>query len=285
ASRPPTFLEILAVLDEHPEYLKINSEKQRDEGFAKSLAAEKVTPGRSYSTSQNMIERVERRIPLGTQTFSKSRLQYPSEAPLFLTHGHGGRCWDVDGNEYVDLVGGLMPNVLGYRDPDVDHAIRQQLDQGITFSLASPLEDEVAETLCRLIPCAEMVRFGKNGTDATSAAVRLARAYTRRDHLLMCGYHGWQDWYIGATTRNLGVPAAVSELSRMVPFNDLGAVDAAFRQQPGEIAALILEPAGVNTPHGAYLSELKELVHRHGALLIFDEIVTGLRWAIGGAQA
>lgn len=284
--RPPNFLEVLAVLDSHPDYRRINAAQIRDEGFAKSLAAEKVVAGRSYTGSQQMLERAERTIPLGAQTFSKSHIQFPAgAAPMFLTHGQGGRCWDVDGNEYVDLVNSLMPNVLGYRDPDVDEAIRQQLDQGISFSLATPVEVEVAETLCRLIPCAEMVRFGKNGTDANSAAVRLARAYTGRDRLLMCGYHGWQDWYIGATTRNRGVPSAVSELSQMVPYNNLEAVDKAFRDRPGEIAALILEPAGVNTPAPDFLSELKTLVHRHGALLIFDEIVTGLRWGTGGAQA
>jgi glutamate-1-semialdehyde 2,1-aminomutase/spore coat polysaccharide biosynthesis protein SpsF len=283
--RPPGFLEVLAVLDAHPAYRAINAAHMRDEGAAKSRAVEKIAPGRSYAESQRLLERAERSIPLGSQTFSKSRIQFPASAsPMFLTHGSGGRCWDVDGNEYVDLINSLMPNVLGYRDPDVDEAIRQQLDQGITFSLASPLEAEVAETLCRHIPCAEMVRFGKNGTDATSGAVRLARAYTGRDRLLMCGYHGWQDWYIGATTRNRGVPAAVSELSRVVPYNNLDAVDRAFRDRPGEIAALILEPAGVNTPEGNFLAELKQLVHRHGALLVFDEIVTGLRWGIGGAQ-
>lgn len=285
-SRSPMFLDVLAVLERYPEYRKINATLARDEGFSKSLAAEKVRPGRSYAVSQALLERAKRCIPLGSQTFSKSHIQYPTgAAPMFVTHGHGGRCWDVDGNEYVDLVNSLMPNVLGYRDPDVDDAIRQQLDQGISFSLATSLEIEVAEALCRLIPCADMVRFGKNGTDATSAAVRLARAYTGRDRLLMCGYHGWQDWYVGATTRNRGVPAAVCNLSRMVPFNDLDSVGRAFREHSGEVAALIIEPAGVNTPKRGFLAELKELVHHHGALLIFDEVVTGLRWAIGGAQA
>ncbi len=142
----------------------------------------------------------------------------------------------------------LLPNVLGYRDPDVDLAIRRQLTRGISFSLATEAETELAERLVKHIPCAEMVRFGKNGTDATSAAVRLARAATRRDRLMLCGYHGWQDWYIGATTRNLGVPASVSALSHMVPYGDLAATDALFRQHPGEFAAIILEPAGATEP-------------------------------------
>src|SRR5262249_37030736 len=147
------------------------------------------------------------------------------------------------------------------------------------------LETQLAERLVAHIPCAELVRFGKNGTDATSAAIRLARAATRRDRVAVCGYHGWQDWYIGTTSRNLGVPAAVSALSHSIPFGDLAAVDALFHKYPNELAALILEPAGAAEPQLGYLQELKDLVHRHGALLIFDEVITGFRWSLGGAQA
>ena len=217
--RPPSYLEVLAVLDREPQLRDLNRMSDRNAGFAASLAAEKAGTNRHYDRSQRLIERAEHVIPIGSQTFSKSRLQFPpGAAPLFLTHGDGGRVYDVDGNEYVDLVSALLPNVLGYRDPDVDLAIRRQLTRGISFSLPTTLEMELAERLVKHIPCAEMVRFGKNGTDATSAAVRLARAATKRDRLMMLGYHGWQDWYIGATTRNLGVPAAVSALSHLAPL-------------------------------------------------------------------
>jgi glutamate-1-semialdehyde 2,1-aminomutase len=239
-----------------------------------------------YTTSEALLERAERTIPLGSQTFSKSRIQYPSgAAPLFLDHGDGGRVWDVDGNEYVDLVSGLLPIVLGYRDPDVDTAIRHQLNAGITFSLASELEAELAERLVRMVPCAEMVRFGKNGSDATSAAVRLARAATGRERLLMCGYHGWQDWYIGATPRHLGVPEAVRALSTMVAFNDLDAIEDQFKAHPDAIAAVILEPASAEEPRPGYLEGLRALTREYGALLVFDEVITGCRWGLGGAQA
>ena len=173
----------------------------------------------------------------------------------------------------------------GYRDPDVDLAIRRQLTRGISFSLPTTLEMELAERLVKHIPCAEMVRFGKNGTDATSAAVRLARAATKRDRLILLGYHGWQDWYIGATTRNLGVPACVSALSHLAPYGDLEAIEDLFARHPGEFAAVMLEPMNTVEPAPGYLKGLKDLVHRHGALLIFDEIITGFRWSIGGAQA
>jgi glutamate-1-semialdehyde 2,1-aminomutase/spore coat polysaccharide biosynthesis protein SpsF len=282
----PTHLDVLRALDAHPELRAINARSLRNEGFEKSLAREQVVPeNRVYAESQALLARAERVIPLGSQTFSKSKVQYPEgHAPLFLTHGQGGRVWDVDGNEYVDLVNGLLPVVLGYRDPDVDAAIQKQLGAGISFSLATELEIELAQRLCDEIPCAEMVRFGKNGTDATSAAIRIARAATGRERIMVCGYHGWQDWYIGATTRNKGVPQAVQGLTHMVPYNDLGAVEQLLQQFRGEFAAMILEPMNSREPAAGYLAGLKELLHRHGALLVFDEIITGFRYSLGGAQ-
>jgi glutamate-1-semialdehyde 2,1-aminomutase/spore coat polysaccharide biosynthesis protein SpsF len=284
--RPPSFLEILDVLDRAPELRAINAREPRNAGLVASLAAEKVETGRRFERSQKFLDRAERVIPLGSQTFSKSKIQLPPGAtPLFVTHGDGGKVYDLDGNEYVDLINALMPNVLGYRDPDVDLAIRRQLTRGISFSLPSMLETELAERFVKHVPCAEMVRFGKNGTDATSAAVRLARAATRRDRIMVCGYHGWQDWFIGATTRNLGVPASVSALTHMVQYGDLEGVAGLLAKHPGEFAAMILEPVGAVEPPNGYLEGLRTLLHRHGALLIFDEMITGFRWSIGGAQA
>lgn len=239
-----------------------------------------------YARSQALLERAEGLIPLGTQTFSKSRLHFPAgRAPHFLGRGRGGRVWDVDGNEYVDLVAALLPVVLGHCDPDVDAAIRRQLSRGISFSLATELELALAERLVELIPCAEMVRFGKSGTDATSAAVRIARAVTGREHVIACGYHGWSDWYVGATSRDKGVPGAVRELTHRVPYNDLKAIEVALDVSPGKCAALIMEPMHAEEPAPGYLERVRDLVHRHGALLIFDEIITGFRFALGGAQA
>ena len=153
-----------------------------------------------------------------------------------------------------------------------------------SFSLSTELEASLAERLVEIIPCAEMVRFGKNGTDATSAAVRLTRAFTGRDRIAVCGYHGWQDWYIGSTSRSKGVPKSVSDLTHTVPYNNLDAVDRLMKKHRDEFAALILEPMNVTEPFENYLAELKELVHGHGALLVFDEIITGFRYAVGGAQ-
>ena len=284
-SRPPSLVEVLAVLDKNPELRDINAAQRRNEGAAATRREETLAGTYTYKVSAALLARAEKVIPLGAQTFSKSRITFPAgTSPLFLTHGDGGRVWDVDGNEYVDLVSGLLPVVLGYRDADVDGAIRAQLDNGISFSLSSELESDLAERLVEIIPCAEKVRFGKNGTDATSAAVRLARAYTGRDRIAVGGYHGWQDWYIGSTTRNKGVPKAVSELTHTVSYGDLDAVDALMKRHAGEFAALVLEPMTVTEPPAGHLAELKELVNGHGALLVFDEIITGFRYALGGAQ-
>jgi glutamate-1-semialdehyde 2,1-aminomutase len=138
--------------------------------------------------------------------------------------------------------------------------------------------------ICDMVPCAESVRFGKNGSDATSGAIRVARAFTGRDHVAVCGYHGWQDWYIGATARNLGVPQATRELTHTFPYNDLAALAKLLESQPRGFAAVILEPMNVAQPAPGYLEGVKELAHRHGALLVFDETITGFRFANGGAQ-
>ncbi|HVE17013.1 MAG TPA: aminotransferase class III-fold pyridoxal phosphate-dependent enzyme, partial [Chthoniobacterales bacterium] len=155
---------------------------------------------------------------------------------------------------------------------------------GHSFSLPTPLEVELAERLVRLIPSAEMVRFGKNGSDATAGAVRAARACTGRERIACCGYHGWQDWFIGSTTRHAGVPAAVRALTHPFPYNDLAALDRLLTEHPGEFAAVIMEPMNFVEPLPGYLAGVKELAHRHGALLIFDEICCGFHFGLGGVQ-
>src|SRR5213594_4135254 len=202
--------------------------------------------GRSLARSREYFARARKVIPSCTQTFSKGHTQFvQGVAPLFLQRGRGSHVWDVDGNEYVDYVMALGPIVLGYDDPDVLAAVRGQLADGVTFSLAHPLEVEVAETLTKVVPCAEMVRFGKNGSDATSGAVRAARAYTGKDRIACCGYHGWQDWYIGSTNNNRGVPKAVQQLTSPFEYNDIESLKGIFADYPSEVAAVILEPVGV----------------------------------------
>ncbi len=242
-------------------------------------------PG-NYARSNAALADVEARVPLASQTFSKSRVVLPvGEAPLFISHGLGCRVWDIDGNEYVDLVSALLAVSLGYCDTDVDEAVRRQTTRGISFSLATELEFRLAEELADIVPCAQSVRFGKNGTDATSAAVRVARAHTGRDEVVVTGYHGWQDWYIGTTTRNKGVPAQSYAGTHRVAGDDLGKVEELLAARGDRIACVMIEPVFPDRDQGrAHLSELRALTQRHGVLLVFDETVTGFRLALGGAQ-
>jgi glutamate-1-semialdehyde 2,1-aminomutase len=240
---------------------------------------------KKFTKSHQLFKKAVQVIPLASQTFSKSSVVYiKGAAPLFLTHGRGAYVWDVDGNKYVDFINGLLPIVLGYQYPAVDKAIKDQLKKGITFSLASPLEYELTQLLIKHIPCAEMVRFGKNGSDVTSGAVRLARAVTGRDHIACCGYHGWHDWYIGTTTRNLGVPKSTQALTHKFEYNNLDSLEKLFKKYKNKFAAVIMEPMNFVEPKPGFLEAVKQLTHKNGALLIFDEVITGFRFDLGGAQ-
>lgn len=238
-----------------------------------------------YSKSTKFLERALRSIPLGSQTFSKSKTQFPEGvSPLFISRARGSHAWDLDGNEYIDFINSLAAVTLGYNDPDVMQAVKLQLEEGVIYSLPHPLETEVAELMIDMIPCAEKVRFGKNGSDATAGAIRVARAATGRDHVAVCGYHGWQDWYIGSTPRNKGVPDATAKLSHAFTYNNIDSLDALFKSWPGQIAAVIMEPMNVTYPIPGFLENVKEMAHKNGAIFIFDETVTGFRFANGGAQ-
>lgn len=229
--------------------------------------------------------RAERVIPLGTQTLSKSPTQFVQGAtPIFLQRGSGAHVWDVDGNEFIDYPMALGPVLLGYAEPSVDEAIRRQLGDGITFTLMHPLEVEVAERIVRMCPGVEAVRFGKTGSDALSAAVRAARAITGRDGVLVGGYHGWHDWYVGSTTRDLGVPGAVKDLTFAFPFGDTEALGERLETALVPIAAVVLEPSGLEVPAPGYLQSVIDIAHDHGALVVFDEIIVGFRLAPGGAR-
>ncbi|MBY0406173.1 MAG: aminotransferase class III-fold pyridoxal phosphate-dependent enzyme, partial [Rickettsiales bacterium] len=277
--RAPSYLEVLDVLAAHA----LRELHPVPDLPAAGVAIRPVSHG--FAQSKLLLADAEHYIPQGSQTYSKSARQFPAgHAPLFLTHGEGSRVWDVDGNEYVDLISGLLPVVLGYCDPDVDYAIASQLSHGITFSLPTVLETELARRMGDMVPCAEKVRFAKNGSDATSAAIRIARAFTGRERVMVCGYHGWQDWYIGSTSRHKGVPQAVQALTHTVAYNDLAAVEKMLLQHKGEFAAMIMEPVNAIIPDQDYLKELKKLLHAHGTLLVFDEVITGFRLAKGGAQ-
>jgi len=288
AERQPFGLqEVLRLLEEEPMLMRINNKVIRNEGFYRSLAQEAPMPPHALKLDRSNQLKVmaERLIPSCTQTFSKGPTQFiQGAAPVFLARGEGSHVWDVDGNEYIDYPMALGPIILGHNYPAVTEAVARQMKDGTTFSLPHPLEIEAAQMLVDIIPCAEMVRFGKNGSDATSGAVRVARAYTGRDIIACCGYHGWQDWFIGTTTRNKGVPKPVRELTIPFEYNDISSLERIFTEYSGKVAAVIMEPIGVTEPREGFLREVQELTRRENALLIFDEIVTGFRIALGGAQ-
>jgi glutamate-1-semialdehyde aminotransferase len=239
-------------------------------------------PARRLDASEALWARARAVIPLGTQTLSKSPTQFvDGVSPKFLSHGRGSHVWDVDGNEYIDWPMALGPILLGYDEPAVTEAVIAQAHAGPTFTLMHPLEVEVAELLVDMVPCADQVRFAKNGADATNAAIRAARALTGREHVIATGYHGGHDWYIASTDRRAGVPAHNRELIESVAFGDLAALDAALQAQP--VAAVIMEVPGEEPPAG-YLAAAIEAAHAHGALFVLDEIVTGFRSALGGEQ-
>jgi len=280
--------DVFQLLKEKPALATLQSSAVSNEGYYRSLylqAASGPAPRRVLTESQGWLARSQKVIPGGAQTFSKGPTQYvQGVAPVFLRRGKGCRVWDVDGNEYIDYVQGLLPNILGYAHDGVNRAVAAQIAEGHSFSLPHPLEVELAERLVRLIPCAEMVRFGKNGSDATAGAVRASRAITGRDRIACCGYHGWQDWYVGSTTRNAGVPEAVRALTHPFRYNDVASLQSLLDGHRGDFAAVIMEPFNFEEPAPGFLQAVKDLAHEHGALLIFDEICSGFHFGLGGAQ-
>jgi len=239
---------------------------------------------KKYINSVSQLARAESTIPLGTQTFSKSKTQYPvGVSPLFVTRAKGAYIWDIDDNKYIDLVNSLAAVTFGYGDSKISKAVKKQLKLGVTLSLPTKLEAEVSELIVSLVPSAEMVRFSKNGSDATSAAIRLARSYTGRDHIIVCGYHGWQDWYIGSTSRNKGVPNAVAELTHSFEYNNIESLKLKLDLFGDKVAAVIIEPMNITYPAPGFLESVKDLTHKSGAVLVFDEVITGFRFSRGGA--
>lgn len=237
-----------------------------------------------FPRSDALGTRSSRVIPLATQTLSKSATQWmQGSVPMFMERGSGSHLWDLDGNEWVDFPMALGPVLLGYSNSRVDDAIRAQIRDGYVFTLNHPLEVEVAERIVESVPGVEAVRFGKSGSDALSAAVRAARARTGRSHVLTCGYHGWHDWYIGVTSRHAGIPDVVRDLVSSFAFNDIDSLKAMLEAHEGQVAAVVLEPAGADVPAPGFLQGVVDLAHHHGALVVFDEVITGFRLAVGGA--
>ncbi|MFI9324973.1 glutamate-1-semialdehyde 2,1-aminomutase [Kitasatospora aureofaciens] len=241
----------------------------------------------SLPRSRSANDRLHALVPGGAHTYAKGDDQYPDGLAPVISHGRGAHVWDVDGNRYVEYGSGLRSVSLGHAHPRVLEAVRRELDRGSNFVRPSVVEVEAAEHFLATVPTAEMVKFAKNGSDVTTAAVRLARAVTGRRLVAVCGdqpFFSVDDWFIGTTPMSAGIPAATTELTVAFPYGDLAATEELLTRYRGEVACLVLEPAGHTEPPPGYLAGLRELADRHGCVLVFDEMITGFRWSEAGAQ-
>jgi glutamate-1-semialdehyde 2,1-aminomutase len=246
-----------------------------------------MSGNRRSTDTEHLHRRAHELIPAGAHTYSKGDDQFPESAPRFITRGFGSRVWDSDGNEYLDWGMGLRSVLLGHAYPEVIRAAQTQLVLGQNFVRPSPLEVALAERLVELIPAAEMVKFAKNGSDVTTAAIRLARAATGRSKFLICQDHPFfsvDDWFIGSTVMDAGVPESTRSLAHKFRYNDLASLQDAFTAAGEDVAAVILEPMGFEDPAPGYLEGVRRLTKEKGAVLIFDEMITGFRFDLRGAQ-
>ena len=241
----------------------------------------------NFGRSQKLKQKSHRLIPGGAHTYAKGDDQYPELSPGFLVRGKGCHVWDVDNNEYIEYGMGLRSVTLGHGYEPVVEAAYEQMRLGLNFNRPAPIEVECAEMFLNLIEGAEMVKFAKNGSDATTAAIKLARAYTGRDLVAKCADHPFfstDDWFIGSSPMNAGIPQAIQNLSLEFKYNDLASVEQLFAEHPHQIACLIMEAERMTLPQDNFLHEVKRLCHENGALFILDEIITGFRWSLQGAQ-
>lgn len=245
----------------------------------------------NFQKSKEYYKKALTIIPGVSQTTSKRPENFaPGAFPIYIERGKGSHVWDVDGNEYIDYLMALGPITLGYSYPAIDEAVKEQLGKGIIFGLMHPLEIEVSQVLIETIPSAEMVRFFKTGAESTSAAVRIARAYTGKEKVLHCGYHGWHDNWAAERESflSLGVPKVLKGYVRSFIFNDFtseASLEKVLKRNKDEAACIIMETIiQGQRPEDGYLKWVRELADQYKVVLIFDEIITGFRMALGGAQ-
>ena len=241
-------------------------------------------PGHSGAPWQKRAHDI---IPGGCHTAAKGDDQYPVNAPAFIARGQGCHIWDVDGREYIEYALGLRSTTLGHCYPSVVEAARAALDIGNNFNRPHTLEVECAEMFLQLVPTAEMVKFTKDGSTVMTAAVKLARAATGRTHIALCSespFFSYDDWFMGKTVIDTGIPSSVTNLSLPFHYNDIASLELLFTEHPDEICCVVLEPSRLVEPAPGFLEDVRRLCDRYGAVLIFDETLTGFRWHKHGAQ-
>lgn len=238
-------------------------------------------PALSFARSEKLFARAQQIIVGGTTQGKTPHTLIPGEYPIYAARGQGAYVWDVDDNCFLDWILAYGIIVLGYCDPDVDAAAIREIQQGFAFPLTRPVQNELAELLVELIPCAEMVHFFKTGSDTTTAAVRLARIVTGREKIVRWGYNGWHDW---CCIREAGIPRKVREDVLTFRYNDLNSLEDVLRRNRDKVACVIMMPLEIELPQPGFLAGVKNLAHQYGALFILDEMRSGFHIAIGGAQ-
>lgn len=258
-------------------------EKKYWENFNANVDREssEAGPNRLYQSKAHLY------IPAGAHTYSRADDSFPENAPPVLERGKDGYVWDMEGRRFLDFGMALRAVTIGYDYGRISDAAIEQIRKGNNLTRPSKIEVEAAETLCSLMPWVEMVKFAKNGSNVTSAAVKLARAYTGKKYVAKCAEHpffSFDDWFIGRTVMDRGVPEEYKSLTLDFHYNDMASVERLFSEHPGAIAAVILEPAATEEPKDGFLHKLKELCKRHNTVFILDEMITGFRWHIEGAS-
>jgi glutamate-1-semialdehyde 2,1-aminomutase len=243
----------------------------------------------SFEKSEALFEEAQKVLPGGVTNARHPTKFYPGHYPIFMHRGKGCHVWDVDENEYIDWILSFGPIILGHVHPRVEEAVQKSLARGFCFTMVHPVQNELARLLVDIIPCCEMVKFLVGGSDVTAAAIRVARIYTGKDKIVRWGYHGWHDWCYGGAgsdRESFGVPEGIKNDILTFTYNDLDSLESVFRKHRGQIAGVIMQPfeASKELPGEGFLEGVRRITHEHGAVLIFDEIRTGFRMALGGAQ-
>jgi glutamate-1-semialdehyde 2,1-aminomutase len=253
----------------------------------KDLIMSDIKSRHASSEARALQRKAHELIPGGAHTYAKGDDQYPECAPLFIDRGKGCHVWDIDGNEFIEYGMGLRSVTLGHGFEPVVQAAARQMQLGINFTRPAKIEVEAADEFLQLIEGADMVKFAKNGSDVTTAAVKLARAYTNREMIAICGdqpFFSTDDWFIGTGEMNAGIPQSVTELTLLFQYNDLPSLQKLFDRYPGQIACVVMEAEAATQPEPGFLQQVKDLCERQGTVLMFDEMITGFRWHLGGAQ-
>jgi len=253
----------------------------------KISASSPMSDARSFLKSRELQLKTHALIPGGAHTYAKGDDQYPESSPVLIARGKGCHVWDVDGNDFIEYGMGLRSVTLGHAFEPVVEAAYRQMQHGTNFTRPAEIEIAAAEAMLETISGTDMVKFAKNGSDVTTAAVKLARAYTGRDLIAICGdqpFFSTDDWFIGTTEMNAGIPRAVIDMTLKFRYNDLQSLRELFEQHHGQIACVLMEPETATAPAPGYLEAVKDLCEAQGAILVFDEMITGFRWHLGGAQ-